>query len=213
MSFVGLDWSGTPDALVRRGQEFYICCGVSMDMTEEEADDALRHIRQEFGLPAKAELHGYGSSPPLRMCVLELILERTQVIALVLDKAVDEVEWDSLAQLPTVTALWVLEQHFDAGPVRRICCDEDMSKERQRAFNTRVYQMVGRKGMDRVKVKHSPSHKSSAIQLADVAAYAIQREMRGVLKVAEKPLVQALCSKTGNIVKQGSTIDLRPYLS
>ncbi len=212
MSFVGVDWSGTPDAVVGHGQEFYICCGVYMDTQEEEIDDALRHIRQELGLLATAELHGYGSSVPLRMRVLQLILERAQMVVLVLDKTEQEVDRNSPTQLPAATALWVLEQHLDARPVRRIWCDEDMSKERQRAFNTRVFRLVRRKGLSRVEVKHRPSHKSCGIQLADVAAYTVQREMLGALKDVEKRLMRALYSKAGNIVQQGSADDLRSYL-
>lgn len=215
MSFVGMDWSGTPEAASYRGQEFYICCAVRMTDVEE-TDAALKQVRQDFGLPKTTELHGYHSGARLLKRALRLVLETGQVTALILDKATLDLpsSFALPAVLPAATALCVLEHCFAAGVIRRLWCDQDIHElAKRRAFNTRIFRMARGEQAERIDIKHYPSHKSSLIQLADMTAYALQRSLRGALETDElQRLMQTLQRKFGNLVRSVGGDDLRPYL-
>lgn len=219
--YAGLDWSGTPHAKEKGVEkDLYIPCGVRVPDVEA-TNGYFAGWRAEFGRPATFEFHGYECGPRTLLRAADYVLEVGQVTAVVFDKdvLVDEMGpevFEKPALLPPATGRVVLDRMLSTSPLRRVWCDEDMpNKKRQQAFNTAVKRKARTLWPDDASpdMKHYPSNKSNLVQLADMIAYVLQREARGLLETAElRQRAQALWRKQGNQVWWGKKNDLRPYL-
>ena len=224
VGYIGLDWSGTPDAPESVGEdespEIYIPCAVGVADAETLNQD-FAEWRKRLGVARDFEFHGSRAAADVIQEAVEYALGTAVVSAIVWDKQTLLAElgaavFEKPALLAPATGLLALQPFLEAYSVRCIWCDEDIqSKERQRAFTTAVKQkarasMVADRSPD---VKHYPSNKSNLIQLADMVAYALQRDFRGFSETPERrAILRRLKNKAENRVRMGGGDDLRPYL-
>jgi hypothetical protein len=153
---------------------------------------------------------------------VDYVLKAGQVTAVVFDKDTLTAEigaqvFDKPGLLPPATGRVVLDRILEAGPLRRVWCDEgdQRDKKRRQAFNTEVKRKARALWPDEAgpDVKHYPSNKSNLVQLADMIAYVLQRDARGLLETAElRQRARALWRAEGNLVRWGNGDDLRSYL-
>ena len=216
--YAGLDWSGAPFAKEKGvSRDFYVPCCVWME--DVEAVDAyFAAWRQELGRPITFEFHAYRCEADILLRAVEYVLANGLVSAVVLDKEALTVDlgaqvFDHPRRLPPATGRLVLDRVLEVKPLRRIWCDEDVANDLRADFNTQIKRKARAHWPDSPDVKHYPSHKSSMIQLADLIAYVLQRDARGLSETAVlRQKASQLWHKQGNRIEWGRGDDLRPYL-
>jgi hypothetical protein len=216
--YAGLDWSGTPFPKEKGvSQDFYVPCSVWME--DVDAVDAyFAAWRRELGRPVTFEFHAYRCSSDILLRAVEYVLTNGLVFAMVLDKEVLTADlgaqiFDHPKRLPPATARLVLDRVVEVKQLRRIWCDEDVASDLRAEFNTHLKRKARAHWPGSPDVKHYPSHKSSMIQLADLIAYVLQRDARGLSETVElRQKTHQLWQKPGNRIERGRGDDLRPYL-
>ncbi len=215
--YAGLDWTGTPTPDAR---DVYGVGVVTVpDLTE--ADDILVTLRQKWSKPGDFEIHGHTLTENQILDVIQDALESLRV-TIILFRVSELTEYfglplsqvaDSAAGLIARPALThclektgIKRLWYDKGDIEGI--------PRQKAFRTAIAREARTLLPTRtIEVKPVPSHKNTLIQLADVFAYAVQREQIGTFKTKGlTELVRRLWKRESNEIRWGSGIDLRPYL-
>ena len=215
--FAGMDWSGTPDRRkeLKEPDLYVACCVVAPDVLE--ADEFLDNLRKRRSKPYDYEFKGYHSKENDLLELIEYVVDKGSVNAVTIDKS--EVELSLGAEvfkrpdnLTIATGRLILNQAFRRGAISCVWCDEELSKENQKRFNTLVQRDAQSLGMKSPKIKRFPSHKSTMIQLADVVAYALWRDTLN--RIASGRLQSAVkqVRGSGNFVRRGYGEDLRSYL-
>lgn len=219
----GVDWSGSPDAPEDGGKlEFYVPCAVrvaSIDAVNEQ----FAAWRNEFGFAQSHELHGYKlrRNPEVLMRATQYILENAQVVAYLFDKHSLQGDlgprvFEKPIRLAPATGLLVCHKMLESGPLRQVMLDEDIAASYRPDFNTEVKRAVRTRwpeqSLGKGFPKHQPSNKQNIIQLADIAAYVLQREAHGLSETSElSRLVKAVWRIEGNHIVIGRGDDLQPY--
>jgi hypothetical protein len=217
--YAGLDWSGTPHwRQASKDPVHYIACGVRLESIED-LTSKLSAWRTEMGRPAEFEFHGYKSDPSLVARMLEYATAHATVVAFVFDKpalAADlgDSVFDKPVLLPFTTGQIVIQKMLETGPLRKLWCDKgDVASNRHGQFNTSLMRVARSLWNEGLSVAHIPSDKSPMIQLTDMVAYALHREVQGLWRSEEvKRHVRKLWKNDGNLIRWGNGDDLRPYL-
>lgn len=217
----GLDWSGSPDAPEPNVTlELYLTCLVYVE-AKEELDDVFAGWRAEFGFSRTEEFHGHRlrRRPGVLLSMVEYAIGKAQVLAVIFDKRllVREIGaqvFDKPYLLAPATGLLVAEQALDSIQLSRLYYDAgDMVPQRRGAFRTAIQRKARSLWPNSPKVVPLPSHKSSHVQFADVIAYVLQREERGLSETVElRRQVRKLYRKSDCSIRRGGGDDLRPYL-
>ena len=178
----GLDWSGRA-SLASRQPDIFIACLVAIEDVDtlKSRFDALR--LETFG-ESDAELHGYKMRPERIAAALQIGIDLdAKIAALCIDKTVSTRAGTlpPVGELHGLSALRVWSDLLGQISVARLVYDTELEgKKRQKAFETEIKRCSAALYPARkLKVKPLPSHQSDLIQLADVVAYALSRELRG----------------------------------
>lgn len=222
--YAAIDWSGSPDAPQDGDElEFYVPCAVrvaGIDVINEQ----FAAWRKEFGFARSYELHGYKlrRSPEVLMRVTRYILENTQVVAYLFDKQILREDlgpqvFNKPIRLAPATGLLVCHKMLESGPLRQVMLDEDIAASYRSEFNTEVKRAARtqwpEQGLSKGFPKHQPSDKQNMVQLADIAAYVLQREAHKLSETTElSRLVRTMWHTGDNYIVMGSGNDLQPYL-
>jgi hypothetical protein len=219
--YAALDWSGSPDAPEPNvALELYVPCLVCVPV-KEELDNVFAAWRKEFGLSLTEELHGHRlrRRPDVLLRVVEYAVMNALVAAVVFDKwlLVRELGaqiFDKAYLLTPATGLLVAEAILQHTPLKMLWYDDgDLVPTRRGAFKTDIQRNARSRWAESPDVRPLPSHKSSHVQLADVIAYVLQREGRGLTETAElRRQVRRLSRKSDCVIRNGNGDDLRPYL-
>lgn len=213
--FAGIDWSGTPDRRkeLKEPDLYVACCAVVPDILE--ADEFLDNLRKKRSKPYDYEFKGYHSNENDLLELLEYILDEGSVNAVLIDKS--EVEsslgaevFDRPDNLTIATGRLILNQAFRRGEIGTVWCDEELSKENQKRFNTFIQRDVQSLEMKSPKIKHFPSHKSSMIQLVDIVGYVLRRDALSRITSGDLKRAVKQVRGSGNFVRWGNGEDLRP---
>ena len=174
----GLDWSGKPELSAR--PDTFIACFVAVS-DPDELRLRFNALRQEARGGAVDELHGHKMTPPYLAVALSIGLElEMSVGALCIDKRLSAQtgKWTQEKTLYEATALKLWPDFLERTPVAHLVHDADIEgKARPKAFATDLKRLTQPLGMHGLKVKPLPSQKSDLIQLADVVAYTLSRQI------------------------------------
>lgn len=216
-----IDWSGTPDAPDQNpsaAPEVFLACAIVCS-DWESVEQTLSEWRREDGRPKAYEFRGYHASDAVRERTARFLLEHVRIHAVGFDKSVLEAESSGEAflrpaLLAPATAGLILDRLLQEVPLHTIWHDEDIQKrERRLAYNKSIRSMARRYGRDSPILKHYPSSKSDMVQLADLACYILQRDLRGLPETEDlRRLARRLQQKEGNVMRWGCWDDLRAYL-
>ncbi len=176
----GLDWSGKPELSAR--PDTFIACFVAVSES-----DALRlrfdALRQEARGGARDELHGHKMTPPFLAAALRIGLDlEMRVGALCIDKraSAQAGKWTPEKTLYEATALELWPEFLQRTPLTRLVHDTDIEgKLRPKVFATELKRIAGQLEIRGLTAKPLPSAKSDLIQLADVVAYTLSRQVNG----------------------------------
>lgn len=219
--YAGIDWTGLPD-LKQTGftvNLFGVACVVVFDI--EAINARLAALRLQWVLPGTLEFHGHELTEAQLLYFARWFAaeadEEVRVFAFLFDKkelVINTLLVDKPASLYPASARLVIASVLDLLPLKRIWLDNDIPKPKQEAFDSAVKReaRLRRKGT-RINVKHRASDTSSLIQLADVAAYLVQRHERGSFQsVLLDEQVRAMWRARKNGICWGKEGDLRPYI-
>ena len=219
--YAALDWSGSPDAPEPNlPVELYMPC-LCCVAVKEELDDVFAEWRLEFGFSQREEFHGHRlrRRPDVLLRVVDYARANAQVIAVIFEKGMLAQQlgnqvFDKPYLLAPATGLLVAEQVLDDRELNKLWYDAgDIAPSRRAAFRTAIQRKARSVGANSPDVVPRPSHKSSHVQFADIIAYVLQREKRGLSETAELGRqLRKLCRKSDCSVRRGSGDDLRPYL-
>ncbi len=182
--FAGADWSGTPDKPSGVVDIYSFCVAAFSDI--ELLNEASEPIRLELGMKRNEEFHGHNMSDANIAAVLEMALElEVRLGILIVNKAA--VPLSGVVQLPApnqfagLLALRMLNRFLPLAPIQKLWLDEDIqAKPAQKKFETAVSRLNREVGASlKVKTKFLDSKKSRLIQVADVYAYAMTRQIGG----------------------------------
>ena len=215
--FAGVDWSGTPDRKENFvGPDLYVACCVVVP-SNDEANQFLDNLRKKRHKPFRYEFKGYHSEENELAELAEYVLDIGSAHALIVDKS--EIESRSGREifhrpddLTIATGRFVLGKALEKSQVRTAWCDEELSSEKQKRFNTTIQRDAKSLGKRSPKIRHEASHKSNMIQLADIVAYALQRDALGRVRLDRLKRAVRELRDSETVVWWNSQDDLRPYL-
>ena len=221
--FSGLDRSGTPNApdensLKENVPEIYLACAVCVP-DSEAVDRYFADWRQRCGFPKTYEFHSRYGSTALILEGVQFALANAQISAVFFDKERLQSElggsvYERPNLLTAAIGLIAIEDVLQQSQLKKIWCDEDIQgKEDQKEFDTAVKRFARSYWPKIPTMRHLPSGKSNMVQLADMVAYGLQRDIRGLPETAGmRKTVRELARKEGNRIWEIGGDDLRPYL-
>lgn len=215
--FAGMDWSGTPDRKENfEGPDLYVACCVVVP-NNEEANQFLDNLRKQRHKPFRYEFKGYHSEENELTELVEYVLDVGRAHALFVDKS--EIESRSGREifhhpdyLTIATGRYVLGKALEKSEISTVWCDEELSKEKQKRFNTTIQRDAKFLCRRSPKIRHDASHKSNMIQLADIVAYVLQRDALGKVRLDSLKRAVRELKDSGDVVWCRNQDDLRPYL-
>ncbi len=215
--YAGIDWSGTPD--IRKGVQepdlYVACCVVMPDI--DEANRFLDELRKRRHQAFDYEFKGYHSTEESQKELIEYVLEVGKASTVIVGKRAVEssVGVEIFAhpdKLAIATGRMILKKALGESEIRTVWCDEELSKEKQKRFNTAIHKDAKSLCRKSPKIRHDASHKSNMIQLADTVAYMIQRDALGRVKLDRLKRIVKKLKDTGAVECYNTEDDLRPYL-
>lgn len=183
--YAGGDWSGKPDKPSGLSDIFSFAVVMTEDLEAAEEEFAL--LKRRLGMKADKEFHGHEMNDTQNAAVLELILHQEMRIGILMinKSAVPLTRQITLPTGPRFThevAMRLFELFVPGCPLSRVWLDEDIKgKATQQLFKTDVQRVCRtHHPASTCKVVFRGSHTSLMIQLADVVAYVLSRQARGV---------------------------------
>ena len=196
----------------------YGACGIIAESIEV-ADAQVIALRRRFNRPTDFEIHGHTMTERELLSMAQEVLPTVRIVMMLTDKRqliadLGANVFEQAPQLPVALALPVMDRLLSLSPLRRLWCDVEIPKDRQRLFNQPVQNWSrSRHPRQRLQITHLPSHKKSVVQIADVAAYILQRTARGSFQTADLRVAGAALWHEGkNVIWWGNGDDLQPYL-
>lgn len=182
--FAGGDWSGTPDKPSGAVDIYSVCVAAFSDV--DLLNEASERVRLQLGIKRDEEFHGHQMSDVAIAAVLEMALELdVRLGILIVNKAA--VPLSGVTQLPApnqfaaLLALRLLTRFLPLVPIKKLWIDEDIqAKPAQKKFETAVSRLNREVGASpKIKTSFLDSRRSRLIQIADVYAYAMTRQIGG----------------------------------
>ena len=199
--YAGGDWSGKPDKPSGTIDIFAFCIAAFPDLDVLNAEALV--LRRELGMPLGEEFHGHEMSEAMNAAVLEMGLRLGMRLGVLLvnKSAVPlsgQVTLPAAAGFTHAIAIRLLERFVPGCPLARLWCDEDIKgKAAQQQFETDVKRVCrSHHPASTCKVGFRRSYINVPVQVADVVAYVLSRQARGVR--FEPPLQNALRKLRGD---------------
>lgn len=182
--YAGADWSGTPDKPSGTVDIYSFCVAAFPDIGL--LNEASERVRLELGMKKDEEFHGHQMPDTTIAAVLEMALGlEARLGILIVNKAAvplsGKVQLPAPKQFAGLLALRMLNQFLPLVPIKNLWPDEDIqAKMAQQQFETSVSRLNREVGISpKIKTRFLNSKKSRLIQVADVYAYAITRQIGG----------------------------------
>lgn len=183
--YAGGDWSGKPDKPSGPIDIFAFSVAAFPDVEVLNAE-ALA-LRQELGMPLDEEFHGHEMSDAMNAAGIEMGLRlEMRVGVLLVNKSAIPLSGQLILPSPTrftrEIALRLLERFVPLCPLQRLWLDEDIKgRAAQQSFETEVRQVSrAHHPASTCRADFRRSHTNVPVQVADVVAYVLSRQARGV---------------------------------
>jgi hypothetical protein len=183
--YAGGDWSGKPDKPSGPIDIFSFAVAAFADLDVLNAQ-ALE-LRRDLGMPLDEEFHGHEMSDAMNARVLEMGMQlEMRVGVLMVNKSAvslrGRVALPDPGRFTHEIALHLLQRFVPLCPLQRLWCDEDIKgRAAQQSFETEVRQVSrAHHPASTCRADFRRSHTNVPVQVADVVAYVLSRQARGV---------------------------------